>query len=334
MIQEWIHKKVIWVKSSGLWGSIWSKAITGSTPNIAGNLFLGLYYIIANGIFFLPKREVTISFYDITKDTYLWSLWDRRSFNRHLEHFYNQNITPAKYIPHYFYYDDTRRISSKKLWNPPSENDSDTAHVSDKDIDSYDVFVELKDIIGKIKQKDISHLEWNTHLIADLEMDSLDMMELKTWVQKRFPQASNPEIQSLKILEDVWRMAAWVSSAKLPRRWSSLIMYRWFLRAFDWYTIWILLDQERWNDFVHILASLGKNGIPIPCTQNEEDFNRVFQEIDSGRIITSKAHYHSIRSSWFAKYEHNIIFIEDIKSRKTLENLKLLLLGLMPPYGK
>jgi acyl carrier protein len=52
---------------------------------------------------------------------------------------------------------------------------------------SYSVFLGLKEIIERVKQRKISNLEWGTNLIKDLEMDSLDMMELKLLIQRKYP---------------------------------------------------------------------------------------------------------------------------------------------------
>lgn len=335
MAKEWAYNKVIWVRIEGLWWSIWSKAMTGGTPNIGKNLLLGLYYTIVNGIFFVPKREVKISFHDITKDIEVWSHWDKTSFNKNLEDFYNNHPVEAKYIPHYFYYDDTQKIIADKSLGIQPENDSFNKN-TESDF-PYSVFLGLKEVIERVKQRGVSKLEWGTNLIRDLEMDSLDMMELKILVQRKYPWASNPEIQSLKTLRDIWRMALWQSNSitTYEPSWSilRLLLLRWFLCTFDWEKIWVLLDKRESENFINVVDSLGKIGVNITSIESEESFIKIFQEIDSKIIITSKSQVNSIRSPWFAKYEHNIIFIEDIASRKSSrEYLWILLRWLCPPY--
>lgn len=60
--------RVVGVRIHGLWGSMWSKARTGRTPNFLYTYLKGIFYVLANGVFFLPRREVRISFHDITQE--------------------------------------------------------------------------------------------------------------------------------------------------------------------------------------------------------------------------------------------------------------------------
>jgi len=68
---------------------------------------------------------------------------------------------------------------------------------------SFILFSDLKEIIERVKQREIANLEWKMHLIEDLELDSLDMMEIKILLHGRFPEASNTDIQSMKTLKDI-----------------------------------------------------------------------------------------------------------------------------------
>jgi len=96
--------KIIGVRVNGLWGSMWSVAWMGKRPNFLLTLLKGLFYILANLIFFLPKRQVTFEFEDITEEAKLQSKSDRKTFNTYLEEFYNIH-GPEKeiYIKHFFY---------------------------------------------------------------------------------------------------------------------------------------------------------------------------------------------------------------------------------------
>lgn len=96
--------KIIGVRVNGLWGSMWSVAWMGKRPNFLLTLLKGFFYILANFIFFLPKRQVTFEFVDITEEAKLQSKSTRKIFNTYLEEFYNIN-GPEKetYIKHFFY---------------------------------------------------------------------------------------------------------------------------------------------------------------------------------------------------------------------------------------
>ena len=60
--------------------------------------------MFANLIFFLPKRDVTYEFVDITEMTKEFAKEDRKTFNDYLENFYNANgIEEVKFIRHFFF---------------------------------------------------------------------------------------------------------------------------------------------------------------------------------------------------------------------------------------
>jgi len=96
--------RVIGVRISGLWGSMWSKAKTGKSPNFFMQLLKGIFYVLANLIFFLPKRTVTIEFEDLTSGAKSMAEQGRKPFNSFLEEFYNlHGEEAALFLKHYFY---------------------------------------------------------------------------------------------------------------------------------------------------------------------------------------------------------------------------------------
>ena len=60
--------RVVGMRIRGLWGSMWSRAKTGRSPNFAWTYLKGIFYVLANLLFFVPRRDVTITFEDITDD--------------------------------------------------------------------------------------------------------------------------------------------------------------------------------------------------------------------------------------------------------------------------
>ena len=95
--------RVIGVRISGLWGSIWSKAWSGKTPVFHIEFIKAIFIFYANFIFFCPKRKVTIEFVDITEDAKKHKT-DRKTFNNFLENFYNKNgKDKITFVRHFFY---------------------------------------------------------------------------------------------------------------------------------------------------------------------------------------------------------------------------------------
>jgi long-chain-fatty-acid--[acyl-carrier-protein] ligase len=95
--------KVVGVRISGLWGSMFSKARTGKSPDFFVQLSKGAFYILANLIFFLPKRTVTLEFEDLTVEAKNIALEGQKPFNSFLENFYNlHGEEDANFLKHYF----------------------------------------------------------------------------------------------------------------------------------------------------------------------------------------------------------------------------------------
>ena len=97
--------QIIGVRISGLWGSMWSKAYTGESPDFVRCLFKGLGYILANLIFFMPRRKVNIVFEDISQVCKQNAhAMGRAGFNTYLERFYNiHGEEQATFRKHYFW---------------------------------------------------------------------------------------------------------------------------------------------------------------------------------------------------------------------------------------
>jgi len=96
--------KVVGVRISGLWGSMFSKARTGKSPDFFVQLSKGAFYILANLIFFLPKRTVILEFEDLTVEAKRIALEGQKPFNSFLEDFYNlHGEEDANFLKHYFY---------------------------------------------------------------------------------------------------------------------------------------------------------------------------------------------------------------------------------------
>ncbi|MEI6060806.1 MAG: lysophospholipid acyltransferase family protein [Bacteroidota bacterium] len=96
--------QIVGVRITGLWGSMWSKAKTGKSPDFIVQLLKGIFYILANLLFFLPKRVVSIEFEDLTTVAKEKVILGQKPFNLFLEDFYNlHGEEPALFLKHIFY---------------------------------------------------------------------------------------------------------------------------------------------------------------------------------------------------------------------------------------
>ncbi len=216
------NTKVVGIRDRWLWGSIWSMA-WDNWKSWFWKLYLkSIWYVIANLIFFVPKREVNIEIEDITEQINLYknmSLWE---FNWFLENFYNKSPEEKlNFIKHYFYYNDVKNKkepeiitwSLKDLQNSKKLDLSQIPEEIKKDI--FKKIANIKEIMTSPqpspqgeREKSISE---NSNLILDLFFDSLDMAEIKSYIQAKYPQSSNPPITDLKTVWDLLIMAVWKS---------------------------------------------------------------------------------------------------------------------------
>ena len=101
-IPEGIH--IVGVRITGLWGSMFSKAKTGKSPDFLVQLLKGFFYILANLLFLMPKRNVSIEFEDLTSIAKEKAVPGQAPFNSFLEEFYNlHGEEPALFVKHIFY---------------------------------------------------------------------------------------------------------------------------------------------------------------------------------------------------------------------------------------
>ena len=97
--------RIIGVRQHGLWGSIWSRAWWGKSPSFFKVFLFSIFYVLANFIFFVPKRTVEIEFVDLTEEAKKKAHnATRQEFNKYLEDFYNESgEEELRFIKHFFY---------------------------------------------------------------------------------------------------------------------------------------------------------------------------------------------------------------------------------------
>ena len=102
--------QIVGVRITGLWGSIFSKARTGKSPDLYLQLLKGIFYVLTNLLFFVPKRNVCIEFEDITAVAKEKAIPGQKPFNLFLEDFYNLNgEEPVLFLKHFFFLPQPKR---------------------------------------------------------------------------------------------------------------------------------------------------------------------------------------------------------------------------------
>ena len=167
--------RVVLVRTTGLWGSRFSKAVDRH-PDWAKVFIRGIGSLLANLIFFGPRREVRVELHE-PKDFPHGA--DRRQLNRYLEAFYNREAPPARYVPYTFW----ERASAHDLPEPQElrpEGRTDEVPASIR----TQVEAHLAELSGTGNA-----LNDEAQLSRDLGLDSLARMELLLWLEKEFGHA-------------------------------------------------------------------------------------------------------------------------------------------------
>jgi len=221
------NTKVFWLRTRWLWGSMYSMSWDNGQTPLWKLFLLWILFIFANLFFFLPKRKVSIEIVDITDKVNTYKNMTLNEFNGFLENFYNNDLdwfrndnewwkigknqkinesfSPV-YIPHYFYYNDVKDKKEPEIITWSLKDLENTKKLDLTEIDEKTKKTIFKKIANQ-KEISVDNVDENKNLILDLYFDSLDMAEIKSYIQANFPWASNPPITDLKTVWDLLIMA-------------------------------------------------------------------------------------------------------------------------------
>ena len=178
--------RVVLVRTTGLWGSGFSKA-ADRHPDWGKGLLRGLGALLKNGLFFSPRREVRLS---LSEPGDLPRVGGRAVLNRYLEAFYNQDAPPARYVPYTFW----ERGGQRELPEPAQQK----------------IEGSLEQVPASIREQlcqKLAELAQGTAfpdsalLARDLGMDSLARMELQLWIEHEFGHEV-PDPEALRTVGD------------------------------------------------------------------------------------------------------------------------------------
>jgi len=205
LIQACPNAKIVLVRTTGLWGSLFSRALTGRVPSFGKSLFEGFKILLKNGIFFVPRREVKVEFAVMPMDFALNA--SRTELNRYLEDWYNRYPEPGP---------EPLKLVSTLFWKtqlptvaPPSEE-----KVEQKEVHvPSDVERKIYEQLSQISHRSISEIDRNMHLSLDLGLDSLDMAQLFTYLDEHY-DIENLRPGEAETVEDLLKVAVGEKIAK------------------------------------------------------------------------------------------------------------------------
>ena len=171
ILREAPEIRVVLVRTRGLWGSSFGRA-SGQPPQLGKALWRGVRALLANGIFFGPRREVSI---ELVEPADVPRTADRHTLNRYLEAFYNQDAPPNTYVPYTIW----ERGGTRTL--PEPEAAQGPASAEDIPVATRDLVMRhLREVTGK---KTIAEED---QLSRDLGLDSLAIVDLAVWAESEF----------------------------------------------------------------------------------------------------------------------------------------------------
>jgi acyl-CoA synthetase (AMP-forming)/AMP-acid ligase II/1-acyl-sn-glycerol-3-phosphate acyltransferase/acyl carrier protein len=176
LLGEFPDVRIVLARTSGLWGSAFGWG-SGKTPYAGKAIKRGLPGLLASGLFFMPRRKVTIEFFepdDVPRDA------NRETLNRYLEDFYNQDPPANTHLPYSVWQGWTLKPIPEPEHRGISGNITDVPDSVQAAVCQY-----LTELTGI---KDISH---ETPLARDLGLDSLARVDLAVWLDTEFGHACN-----------------------------------------------------------------------------------------------------------------------------------------------
>lgn len=205
IIQEYPDVNILMVRMSGLWGSSFSRAITGISPHFWKVALHCLWAVIKNAIFFLPKRKVEIEYY--SPGQHFPYSGSKKEINAYLQNFYNR------------YLDEKHRVVSEEPLNLVSYSffrkdlPSHIAALEEKQLDKINVKLTIEEKrkilkkVSELSEVSIQDIDEDKDLSIDLGLDSLDIANLYVYITEEFEIISKIEPGELQTIHDLFVLA-------------------------------------------------------------------------------------------------------------------------------
>lgn len=196
------NTQIIAVRISGLWGSMWSRAWIGKSPNLIKTFLKAFFYVIANFIFFIPKRNITIEFTDVTNEALKYAKIGKNEFNNFLEKYYNKyGEENVRFMKHFFYSPKlNRKLPERIEWSV-----TDVLHTSsfdEKEIPE-EIFEKIKIILTIELNIDIKKINLHSNLNLELDIDSLGLISIINLIENEFKIKVQVEVINVKTVADL-----------------------------------------------------------------------------------------------------------------------------------
>ena len=177
VLSECPDANIVLIRTTGLWGSSFSRAYTGLTPDFKSMVKRGLKCLLSSFIFFMPRRKVLLEVEMAPKD--FPAKGGRLEINKYLENWFNQYPIDHKVVkeelPSVVSYSPFKE-KFLKLPCPERKKSLEKREFSSEL--EKDVYTEL----AKVAKISEIQIKAELDLAQDLGLDSLDIAEIITFL--------------------------------------------------------------------------------------------------------------------------------------------------------
>lgn len=208
IIENAPEANVVLVRIKGLWGSSFSRAQTGSVPDLLTTLRRHIWTLFKNLIFFSPRREVTVEFEPAPKNFPYDA--NRLEMNKWLEKYYNRPDGLSEQEGEYP--GESLVLKSYSIWrnelpsiyNPDEQTRHKVVHLENIDYEVQDKVLKKLEDLTELEREQIRP---DMSLSADLGLDSLDTSDLAMFINDHFDTGPIP-VTELTHVDKVMAIAA------------------------------------------------------------------------------------------------------------------------------
>lgn len=194
ILQRFPRANVVLVRTRGVWGSSFSYARTGNPPHLGRCLARGLALLLANLVFFAPRRRVTMTV-ELADHARLASM-SREELNRYLEQWYNlPGPEEPTFVPAHFLF-GPRHFEFPR---PRAQEAVDDGRIKPATKTAVRELIEER--LGRPLPEDEEQAQT---LLEQIGLDSLARMEVALAVEDRFGFRSDRVPETLG---ELWALA-------------------------------------------------------------------------------------------------------------------------------
>jgi acyl-CoA synthetase (AMP-forming)/AMP-acid ligase II/1-acyl-sn-glycerol-3-phosphate acyltransferase/acyl carrier protein len=194
ILQRFPRAHVVLVRTRGVWGSSFSYARTGNPPHLGRCLARGLALLLANLVFFAPRRRVTMTV-ELADGACLAGM-SREKLNRYLEEWYNRpGPEQPTFVPAHFLF-GPRQFEFPRPQTGESVDDGQIKPATKAAVNEM-----IEERLGRPLGEEERQAKT---LLEQIGLDSLARMELSLAIEDRFGFRSDRVPETLG---ELWTLA-------------------------------------------------------------------------------------------------------------------------------